>query len=103
MHHDRSKDGLGKETRMNNLAGTANALDAMLDYWRSNHQPGVANVGFAEDPQADKLVREDLFAFLLACSIDRTGKSTLIWNIPYKLKLDWGHLDPSEISRMSSN
>ncbi|MDI6828615.1 MAG: hypothetical protein QME62_09045 [Armatimonadota bacterium] len=84
-----------------NKAGTTDALEAMLDYWRGKYQPGVANVGFAEDPQADKLVREDLFAFLLACSIDRMGKSTLIWNIPYKLKLDWGHLDPSKISRMS--
>jgi len=88
---------------MNNSAGNANALGAMLDYWLSNHQPGVVNVGFAEDPQADKLVREDLFAFLLACSIDRTGKYTLIWNIPYKLKLYWGHLDASEISKMSSD
>lgn len=86
---------------MSNAAETANALDAMLNHWRAKHQPDLVNVGYAEDPQADKLVREDLFAFLLACSIDRTGKSTLIWNIPCKLSLDWGHIDPCTISRMS--
>lgn len=88
---------------MSNAAETANALDARLDYWRAMHQADLVNVGYAEDPQAGKLVREDLFAFLLACSIDRTGKSSLIWNIPHKLSQDWGHLDPCTISRMSSD
>jgi 3-methyladenine DNA glycosylase/8-oxoguanine DNA glycosylase len=76
------------------------ALDTMIDYWKSKPDSHIDVTGFSDDPHADLLVREDLFAFLMACCIDRGGKSTLIWRIPYKLKQAWGHLDPRIIRHM---
>jgi endonuclease III len=76
-------------------------LDALVEYWRSGHAKVVSGPSFAADPEADKLVQENLFAFLLAASLDRGGKASALWNIPYRLKQEWGHLDPERIRAMA--
>lgn len=81
-------------------SSASSVLDSMLEHWRSRPQDHLDNVGYASDPKADKLVRENLVAFLMASSIDRTGNSTLIWNIPYYLQQQWGHLDSAKIGKM---
>ena len=46
-------------------------LDAIIDSWWGSHGQAASGPSFASDPEADKLVKEDLFAFLLAGSVDR--------------------------------
>jgi hypothetical protein len=77
-------------------------LQAMIAHWRSQpaEQLLLENVKFASDPEANRLVKEDLTAFLLAASIDRGGKAFYIWNTPYLLKKKWGHLDTRIIRAM---
>jgi len=75
-------------------------LSVMVGIWRSR----AAKAGqptFASDPEADKLVKENLFAFLLAASLDRGGNAFALWNIPHRLAQQWGHLDPELIQAMS--
>lgn len=76
-------------------------IAAMLGHWQSERASHLDSAGFATNPDADTLVRNNLFAFLMACSLDRTGNSDLIWNIPLQLKQDWGHLDPAMIQTMN--
>lgn len=54
-----------------------------------------------EDDAADRLVKTDCFAFVLACSVDRMGPSEKLWRIPYLLRQHWGHLNPSRIAQMN--
>jgi len=72
-------------------------LDAIIDSWWGSRPQATSGPSFASDPEADKLVKENLFAFLLAASIDRGGNAFALWNIPYRLKQEWGHLDPDRI------
>jgi hypothetical protein len=44
---------------------------------------------------ATSIIEEDSFAFALAAVLDRGTKSEIIWTIPYYLKRELGHLDPS--------
>ena len=53
------------------------------------------------EPEASKLVIDDPYAFAIAVSLDRGTKADLIWTIPYYIKTDLGHLDPSKIYQMS--
>jgi hypothetical protein len=55
---------------------------------------------FASDPAADRLVRSDLSAFLMAAALDRVGQSFKLWEIPYLLRGKWGHLDTQRIQAM---
>ncbi len=41
---------------------------------------------FAGDPAADRLVRSDLSAFLMAAALDRVGQSFKLWAIPHLLR-----------------
>ncbi|MCX6345655.1 MAG: hypothetical protein NT018_11385 [Armatimonadetes bacterium] len=82
------------------LSETNAVIARMLAHWHTKPSSHLDNVGYASNPEADTLVRADLFAFLLACSIDRTGESVRIWNTPLYLKQDWGHLDPARIAKM---
>jgi hypothetical protein len=72
----------------------------MIAHWRAQPQLQLADVKFAADPKANQLVKEDLVAFLLAASIDRGGQAFHLWNIPYRLKESWGHLDTQRIAAM---
>jgi endonuclease III len=55
---------------------------------------------FASDPRANRLVKENLSAFLMAAAIDRGGQALELWNLPYKLQETWGHLDTTLIKDM---
>lgn len=44
---------------------------------------------------ADKFLRDDPFAFLIAACIDRGAKAETIWTVPYLLAQKLGHLDPN--------
>jgi len=76
-------------------------LDAMIDNWWGSHAHPPTGPSFASDPEADRLVREDLFAFLMAASLDRGGQAFDLWNIPHRLQQEWGHLDPERIRVMA--
>jgi endonuclease III len=76
-------------------------LDAIIDSWWRSHAKAASGPSFASDREAEKLVRENLFAFLLAASIDRGGNAFALWNIPCRLKQEWGHLDPERIQVMA--
>jgi hypothetical protein len=66
-------------------------LDAIIDSWWGSHAGPATGPIFASDPEADGLVKENLFAFLLAASIDRGGNAFALWNIPYRLILERGY------------
>src|ERR1051326_1291854 len=76
-------------------------LRSMLDHWEAQPNVRLENVKFASDPDANALVKDDLVAFLMAASIDRGGQSFALWNIPWVLQREWGHLDTARICDMS--
>jgi endonuclease-3 len=77
-------------------------LKAMLADWQSKPVVRLEKVMFASDPEANRLVKENLIAFLMAASIDRGGKSFQIFNVPYKFQQKWGHLDTRIIRQMDA-
>jgi endonuclease III len=52
-------------------------------------------------PQAEPLLYEDPYAFLIATCLDRGMKAEMVWTIPYDMKTFLGHLDPRRIQAMS--
>lgn len=75
-------------------------LDAILAQSVTPWQ--LENIKFADDPEANHLIKENLTAFLIAASLDRGGKSFQIFNIPFKLQQQWGHLDTKLIREMDA-
>jgi len=53
----------------------------------------------AEDPEADRFVHEDGFAFLLAVLFDQQVQYGRAWSAPLELKRRLGHLDPRRMLR----
>jgi endonuclease-3 len=76
-------------------------LDVAVRNWRASRGLSAGQPAFASDAEADKLVRTNLFAFLLAASLDRGGQSFTLWSIPHHLLQAWGHLDPALIEQMA--
>jgi endonuclease III len=56
---------------------------------------------FTENPEADRLLRADPFAFLMAASIDRGARAESVWELPWRLKQKLGELQPETFSRMT--
>jgi endonuclease III len=81
-------------------SGPDHVIEAIFEHWNAQPKSDLSDVPFASDDKANELVKRDVFAFLLASCIDRTGDSTLLWNIPQQLKDSWGHLDSAAIKRM---
>jgi uncharacterized HhH-GPD family protein len=52
-----------------------------------------------EDPEADRLVHEDAFAFLLGVLFDQQVRYGRAWGAPLELKRRLGHLDPHRMLR----
>jgi endonuclease III len=75
-------------------------IPAMIAHWKSKLTIPFDERVFASDPAANRLVKENLTAFLLAASIDRGGQAFELWNLPYKLRESWGHLDTKIIRTM---
>ena len=55
-------------------------------------------VTFSGDAEADALVRQDPFAFLLAVMFDQGIPAERAWSAPHLLKERLGHLDPRRMS-----
>lgn len=52
-------------------------------------------------PEAEALVDNDPYAFLIAVIGDYGVRASRAWNLPFLLKLRLGHLDPSKIAAMA--
>ena len=74
-------------------------VEALLRYGATldpdlREQPGQ----FTPIPEADRLVRDDPFAFLVAVICDQGVPAERAWETPYLLKQRLGHLDPARIA-----
>jgi len=74
-------------------------VQALLEYRTHQH------IGdpFTRDEDADKFLRGNRFAFLMAASIDRGALAEAVWQVPFLLKEKFGHLDPQSLSQMSEH
>lgn len=70
-------------------------VQALLDY-RATQKTGGP---FTRSAEADELLRQNPFAFLMAASIDRGARAESIWEIPYILQKKLGHLNPKVLSQ----
>ncbi len=71
---------------------------ALLAHAKSAIDLSPAEPVFTPNPDANRLVVEDPFAFLLAVILDQGIKAERAWAGPYLLKLRLGHLDPARIA-----
>jgi endonuclease-3 len=53
---------------------------------------------FTGNPEADRLLRADPFAFLMAASTDRGARAESIWELPWQLCQKLGELNPEKLS-----
>ncbi len=70
---------------------------ALLDY-RAQQKTGGP---FTKNHAANKFLRENPFAFLMAASIDRGAPAEAVWEIPFHLCNRLGHLDPRRLAQMT--
>jgi uncharacterized HhH-GPD family protein len=56
---------------------------------------------FTGNPEADRLLRTDPFAFLMAASTDRGARAESVWELPWHLCHKLGELNPEQFSRMT--
>lgn len=71
---------------------------ALLAHAKSAIDQSPAEPVFTPNPDANRLVVDDPFAFLLAVILDQGIKAERAWAGPYLLKLRLGHLDPARIA-----
>lgn len=55
----------------------------------------------AKSPEAVQLIRDNTFAFISACCLDRGTKAEIIWTIPYWIYQQVGHYDPVKFRSMT--
>lgn len=55
---------------------------------------------FTGNPEADKLLRADPFAFLMAASTDRGARAESVWELPWQLRQKFSELDPEKLSHL---
>lgn len=72
--------------------GVARALVEFEEQQRGPLRRGLAKL--TEDPEADRLVHQDPFAFLLAVLFDQGVPYGRAWRAPLELRSRLGHLDP---------
>jgi uncharacterized HhH-GPD family protein len=76
-------------------------VTALLRFGRE-HQQERERIGaepqFTPHPQANRLLIDDPFAFLLAVIFDQGIGAERAWRAPYELRLRLGHLDPVRIA-----
>lgn len=56
----------------------------------------------ALEEDAAKLIADNNFAFILAVALDRGTKTEIIWTIPFWIKNQLGHLNPEQLSQMTT-
>jgi uncharacterized HhH-GPD family protein len=71
---------------------------ALLAHAKSAIDQSPAEPVFTPNPDANRLVVDNPFAFLLAVILDQGIKAERAWAGPYLLKLRLGHLDPARIA-----
>lgn len=73
---------------------------ALVAFEGSENGPLRRGIGrLTEDPEADRLVHEDGFAFLLAVLFDQQVGYDRAWGAPLELRRRLGHLDPRRMLR----
>jgi endonuclease III len=72
-------------------------VQGLLGY-RSQQETGGP---FTGNKDADRFLRRNPFAFLMAASIDRGALAEAVWEIPFLLNKKLGHLEPQVLSQMS--
>jgi len=55
---------------------------------------------FTGNPEADRLLRADPFAFLMAAANDRGARAESVWELPWQLRQKLGELNPEKLSCM---
>lgn len=78
-------------------ASTAGVVQALLDFGRSQSPQTVAESSFTPHPEANALIINDPFAFLLAVIFDQGIPAERAWRAPYELARRLGHLDPERL------
>lgn len=57
---------------------------------------------FTGNTEADRLLRAEPFAFLMAASTDRGAKAESVWMLPWRLKNKLGDLNPKPLSLLTT-
>jgi len=71
---------------------------ALLAYGRSQTPERVGETSFTPHPEANALILNDPFAFLLAVIFDQGIPAERAWRAPYELMQRLGHLDPARLA-----
>jgi uncharacterized HhH-GPD family protein len=72
---------------------------ALLQYGRAHQQDRAGREPeFTPHPEANRLIIDNPFAFLLAVILDEGIPAERAWRGPYELRLRLGHLDPTRIA-----
>lgn len=75
--------------------------DKIIEYYEQVLKPMQQR--FCQNEEADKLVKENPLAFLLAVILDQGARAEIVWEIPFHLKKIMGHLDVSQIAAMEDD
>ena len=70
---------------------------ALLDYGQAQAPAAVGQVTFTPHPEANALIMDNPFAFLLAVIFDQGIPAERAWRAPYELMRRLGHLDPARM------
>ena len=73
-------------------------VDALLDFGAKPTDEPTAEPQFTPDPEANRLVIDDPFAFLLAVIFDQGVLAERAWAAPSELGRRLGHLDPKQMA-----
>ena len=72
-------------------------VTALLDYGKAQAPIAVGQVIFTPHPEANALIVQNPFAFLLAVIFDQGIPAERAWRAPYDLMRRLGHLDPARM------
>jgi uncharacterized HhH-GPD family protein len=75
-------------------------VTALLEFDQSGpDQEGAGPPSFTPDVQANQLIFDDPFAFLLGVIFDQNIPAQRAWQAPYELRSRLGHLDPARMMK----
>jgi uncharacterized HhH-GPD family protein len=70
---------------------------ALLEYGQAQRPAALGQATFTPHPEANALIMDDPFAFLLAVIFDQGIPAERAWRAPYDLMQRLGHLDPARM------
>ena len=79
------------------VARTSAVVPALLAYGKTQAPTAVGEVTFTPHPEANALIMQNPFAFLLAVIFDQGIPAERAWRAPYDLTRRLGHLDPARM------